>query len=256
MERMRTRCAARQAAVLLAAVAAVAVPRLAVAGRTAHLLTREAEIVPEGEVELEQWVWGIGRIPAEPARTSSQWVWWGPVLSVSPHLELAAPLELAGRAGQLGLASLGLQARYRLLPRTEDEGFQPLVRVGYTHAFAPFGSPELLLDFVATHGSPSGPRVTGNVGAQLRMPFLANSRRAVDVVGTGSLGFSSALPGVPGLRLAAELATELGPSHVRLYAGPSLTWSRGPFWITFGSLFGLTDTSPRLFPKVIWAVML
>jgi hypothetical protein len=64
-----------------------------------------------------------------------------------------------------------------------------------------------------------------------------------------------------GFRVAAELFNKAplranaGRADV-IYAGPSVEWVKGPFWITIGALFGLDDHSPRVFPKVLWAVEL
>jgi hypothetical protein len=41
-----------------------------------------------------------------------------------------------------------------------------------------------------------------------------------------------------------------------MYLGPSVAWTRGPFWITFGSLFGLTNDSSRYYPRVLWGIAL
>jgi len=229
------------------------------AGRTSHLLAREAQIVPEGDVEVEQWLWGEGRVPNRPSRPVLEWLWWAPVVGVSPHLELAFPLELSG-SDALSLKNIGIDARYRLFPREQDEGLQPLIRVGYSHPLSEYGgAPRLELDLVAEYGAPSAVQLTVNLGGSWALPFLAPSSGAADFFLTSAAGVSAPLPF--GLRLGAEvfnrapLTAPAGTADV-LYAGASVAWAHGPFWITVGSLFGLTGNSPRVFPKVLWAVEL
>ena len=49
---------------------------------------------------------------------------------------------------------------------------------------------------------------------------------------------------------------ETRPTTGQMYLGPSVAWSRGPFWITFGSLFGLTGDSSRYYPRLLWGIAL
>ena len=96
------------------------------AARTSHLLLDEAQLVPEGSVELEQWVWAYGRIPNRIDRPGSIWVWWGPVVSVSNHLELELPLQIVACPRTTPTCTPSeLVARYRFFPREQDDGWQP-----------------------------------------------------------------------------------------------------------------------------------
>jgi hypothetical protein len=228
------------------------------AGRTAHLLAEEAQIVPEGDVELEQWIWGEGRVPNRPFRPVISWIWWAPVVGVSPHLELAFPLQLVSGSGALSLESIGIDARYRLFPRERDEGLQPLIRVAYAHPLSEYGgAARVELTGVAEYGSPTSVQLTLNLGGSWGLPFVTGSEEAADFFLTSAAAVSVPLPFH--LRLGAEL-NDRAPVHAAdsarnvLYAGASLAWTHGPFWITAGSLFGLTGDSPRVFPKVLWAV--
>ena len=230
------------------------------AGRTSHLLARESQIVPEGDVELEQWLWGEGRVPNRPSRPVIQWVWWAPVVGVSPNLELAFPLQLVSGSEALSLESFGIDARYRFFPREQDEGLQPLVRVAYAHPLTEYGGAPRL-DSTWWRSTALLPRCSSRStwAAPGALPFLARTSRPADFFLTSAVGVSAPLPF--GLRLGAEvfnrapLAAPAGAANV-LYAGASVAWAHGPFWITVGSLFGLTDNSPRVFPKVLWAVEL
>jgi hypothetical protein len=248
------------------------------ADRTNHLFLDETQVLPEGDVELEQWVWAEGQIPSMPGRYVSTWVWFGPVVGISPHLELSLPLVVVGTPEQLVLNSLSLVARYRFFAREQNDGFQPLIRLEYQQPLnsydpgtyrPPYGKPysykyptppELKVLFVATYGALTGVRGTLNIGVQLGFPFLQSSSTAsFSVLGTAGLGVS--VPLGTEFRIAAEFDGQIpltglppAPNAGQLFLGPSVAWTRGQIWVTFGSLFGLTNNSNRFLPKVLWGI--
>jgi hypothetical protein len=235
-------------------------PLPAWAGRTSHLFMDEAQLVTEGDVELEQWVWTEGRIPSQPQRPVTGWVWFGPVVGISSHLELSLPLQLVATPEQAVLDTISLVARYRFFSREKDEGFQPLVRVEYQQPLSQYASPPVLkVLLVTTYGSLTAVQVAANVGVELGLPFLQSSASgSVSVLGTAALGVSIGLGRE--FRIAAELDGQLPlagtphPNLGQLFLGPSLEWARGPIWVTFGMLFGLTNDSNRFLPKVLWGI--
>ena len=93
------------------------------------------------------------------------------------------------------------------------------------------------------------------------MPFL-KSNETGDVSVLGKVGLGISFPVGKELRLAAETLCQFPvtgathPGKTQLYLGPSLAWTRGPFWVTFGSLFGLTPDSSRWYPRLLWGVAL
>jgi len=245
---------------LLAAALLLSFP--ATAARTSHLFLDESQLVPEGSLELEQWIWAYGRIPSEDKRPASIWVWWGPALALTNHLELELPLQLVSVPSATNLYSLSLVARYRFFPREDDTGFQPLIRIAYEQPLTNYaGPPSVEATLVVTYGSLQSIRFTLNAGAEIDMPFLkSNETGEVSVLGRVGLGVS--FPVGKDLRLAAETLWQFPvtgvthPSKTQLYLGPSLAWTRGPFWVTFGSLFGLTSDSSRWYPRLLWGVAL
>jgi len=244
---------------VLVAVLALA-PAPARAARTSHLFMDESQLLPEGDVELENWLWTEGHIPDKPGRPVTSWIWIGPVVGLTSHLELQLPVQLVGSPEYGVIDAISLVARYRFFSREDDEGFQPLVRVEYQQPLSQYASPPLLKAlFVVTHGNLHAFRVTANVGVQLGLPFLQSSASgSVSVLGTASLGIS--IPLGTELRLAGEVdgqlpfASNARPYPGQLFAGPSLAWSRGPMWVTFGCVFGLTHYSNQYQPKVLWGV--
>lgn len=252
----RARLARWLAALLLLLVAP------ARAARTSHLFLDESQLVPEGGIELEQWVWAYGRVPNRIDRPASMWLWWGPAISVSNHLEFELPLQVVAIPDETYLHSIGLVARYRIFPREDDDGWQPLIRVAYGHPLDPAaGPPSLETTFVLTVGSLQGVRTTFNVGVLMGLPFLQETTPGTfSVLGRGGLGVS--FPLGQEWRVAGEFFGQLPihgdtrPSKGQMYLGPSVAWTRGPFWITFGSLFGLTGDSSRYYPRVLWGIAL
>jgi hypothetical protein len=232
------------------------------AARTFHLFLDEAQLIPEGGIELEQWVWAYGRIPNRIDRPASIWLWWGPAVSISNHLELELPLQVVAVPDSTYLDSIGLVARYRIFPREDDHGWQPLIRVGYYHPLDPSaGPPAAEVGFVLTIGSLQSIRYTLNLGVLMGLPFLQEtSPGQFSVLGRGGAGVS--FPLGQEWRIAGEFFGQLPihgdtrPSKGQMYLGPSVAWTRGPFWITFGSLFGLTNDSSRYYPRVLWGIAL
>jgi len=232
------------------------------AARTFHLFLDESQLVPEGGIELEQWVWAYGRVPNRIDRPASMWLWWGPAVSVSNHLEFELPLQVVAIPDDTYLHSFSLVARYRIFPREDDQGWQPLIRVAYQQPLDPAaGPPATEVTFVLTVGSLAGVRTTLNLGVFMGMPFLqSNASGSFSVLGKGGLGVS--FPLGTEWRLAGEFFGQLPihgdtrPSTGQMYLGPSVAWTRGPFWITFGSLFGLTNDSSRYYPRVLWGIAL
>jgi hypothetical protein len=263
---------------LLAGLLLAAAP--AVADRTNHLFLDETQVLPEGDVELEQWLWAQGQIPNEPGRYVTGWLWFGPVVGISPHLELSLPLVIVTTSEQQTvLNSISLVARYRFFAREQDEGFQPLIRVEYQQPLTNYNAgtyytrtppysysysyplpPELKVLFVTTYGNLRGVRATLNVGVQLGFPFLQSSSTAsFSALGTAGLGVS--VPLGTEFRIAAEFDGQIplsglppAPYTGQLFLGPSVAWTRGQIWVTFGSLFGLTNNSNRFLPKVLWGI--
>ena len=244
------------------AVALVLACPAAQAARVNHLFIDESQLVPEGGVELEQWVWAYGRIPEVIDRPAAIWVWWAPVVAVSSHLELQLPLQLVSVPNTTYLHSIELVARYRLFPREQDDGFQPLFRLAYGQPLSGYsGPPTLDASVIVTYGNLTSVRVTANAGVRLGLPFLqSNAKGTTSVLGLAGAGVS--IPVGKEFRLAAEFFSQFPihgeprPNYDQFYLGPSIAWSKGPFWVTFGCLFGLTNESSRFLPKVLWAVQL
>jgi hypothetical protein len=237
------------------------------AARTYHLFMDQSQLLAEGDVELETWIWAQGQIPNSEMPLTTVWLWMGPVVGISSHLELQLPLQIVGTPDNAVLYALSLVARYRIFTREDDTGFQPLIRMEYQQPLSQYsGPPELKILLVGDYGGPNAVQFTANIGVQIGLPFLQSSaselpgqnQKSVSVLGTAAVGIS--IPVATGLRIGAEfdgqtpLAGTTRPNVGQLFLGPSLSWTHGPIWVTFGNLFGLTRNSNRYLPKVLWGI--
>src|SRR5215813_10889824 len=138
----RSRRARLRSTLFLLTLASLA-PGQAEAGRRAFLFAYDSEIVPEGDVELEQWWWSESRIPRNDDRPNGRpawyWIWSAPVIGLSNHLELSFPFQIFATSTTTSLQQFSAEAYYRFYSREKEGGFQPLVRLSYHHAIAKGG---------------------------------------------------------------------------------------------------------------------
>lgn len=251
-------------ALLLAFV--LALPFRAEAGRRAFTWAYDTETVPEGEVELEQWLWMVGRNPAASNVAARYWIWWGPVLGISDHFELALPFQVVSWAYPKGeetqLESFEADLRYRLKPRGDQDPLQGLIRLAYHQ---PTGSPEpprIDADLVGSYDFESGLHLVLDVGAKFGLrPFTLEGG---DLSTSMSYDLGVSYPVSDEVRVSAENFGEFPVSNLNgvrahEFVGPAFEWTRGRFWLTFGVLIGLTpafDQTPHVMPRLLWAVAL
>jgi hypothetical protein len=103
------------------------------AGQRPFLFAYDTNIVSSGNIELEQWLWASGPAPAQRG-PAIYWLWWGPVVGINPHLELAVPFQVKEVGGTTELASFDADLRWRLFPQDDRSGFQALLRTSYHQA--------------------------------------------------------------------------------------------------------------------------
>ncbi|MFP2929850.1 hypothetical protein ACLESO_32585 [Pyxidicoccus sp. 3LG] len=232
------------------------------AGRRPFIWTFDTDIVPKGDVELEQWLWARSRAPGVPNRPTAYWIWWGPVFGLSQHLELALPFQVRANRTVTQLESFEADFRYRLFPRGDNRAFQPLVRAVWHQAINTATPSRVDANLVGSYQWESGFRAVLDLGAQVGVPALRGDEGPARILGTYSVGVS--LPVIEDeLRLSLESFGEFDLKDVgqepHLFVGPSVAWTFGRTWLTAGTLVGLTAVSsetPRFMPRLIWAVAL
>jgi hypothetical protein len=240
--------------VVLLAVVTVSLP--AEAGRRPFIWTWDTETVPEGDLELEQWLWAVSP-PTDPARArpAAYWIWWGPVIGVTSRFELAVPFEIRSTRSVTALDNFWLDGRFRLTPREQEGGFQALVRAAYRqsiHSPRPSGAE---LNLVGAYGGPREFHAALDLGA--RFSFAAGAASLAMLTYAGGVTW----PLLDGeLRAGAEVFGELQANGLHHhFVGPSASWTKGRLWLTFGLLVGLgplAPDTPKLMPRLIWAVVL
>lgn len=246
--------------------AVLLLPLRAQAGRRAFTWAYDTEIVPEGEVELEQWLWMRGRSAGEYAsRSARYWVWWGPVFGLSDHFELAVPFQIVSWRDPDGqetqLDSFEADLRYRLKPRGDSDPLQTLFRLDYHQPAGGAGPPRIDANVVNSYDFESGLHLVLDVGAKLGLQPFTTTGGDPSLQLTYDLGVS--YPVSDEIRVSAENFAELPVSNsggtVHELVGPAFEWTRGRMWVTFGLLFGLTPAlpqTPKVMPRLLWAVAL
>lgn len=246
----------------------VLLPRLAEAGRRPFIWAYDTEIVPEGDVELEQWLWVRGRSPAAPSTPAHYWVWWSPVIGLSSYLELQFPFQLATVSDKTTsdpfkttLDSFEVDLRYRLLGRESTDPFQPLVRLTYHQGIS--GTPSRVdANLVGSYDFTKALHGVVDLGGRLALPALNGKDAPPTLLGTYDVGLAYHL-GDSDFHISAEVFGELPllnlTQEMHHLAGASVMWTHGRVWITAGVLAGLTPIfreSPSFMPRLICGVLL
>jgi hypothetical protein len=249
--------------VMMAALAVAVLPASAEAGRRPFIWVYDTEIVPKGDVELEQWLWVKSRAPGVPGGTSRYWLWWGPVFGLTQQLELALPFQVLASRERTQLESFEADLRLRLNPRGHESPWQPLLRVAYHQAIHTSLPSRLDANLVQSYQLENGLRLALDLGAQVGVPAFRGNEGPVRLLGTYAAGASFPVLGEGELRASLEAFGELplqgisGTQHH--FVGADLAWTFGRSWVTLGLLVGLTPLfpeTPQFMPRLIWAVVL
>jgi hypothetical protein len=246
------------------AVLAVAVlPAPAEAGRRPFIWVYDTEIVPKGDVELEQWLWARGHPPGVSGQDARYWLWWGPVFGLTQRLELAVPFQVQATRDSTRLDSFDADLRLRLFPRGDDSPWQALLRVAWHQSIHGERPSRVDANLVQSYELESGLRLVLDLGAQTGSPTFRGGSGPVQLLATYAAGASYPLLGEGELRASLEAFGELPlqglPTAQHHFVGADLAWTFGRTWVTLGVLVGLTPLfpeTPQFMPRLIWAVAL
>lgn len=250
-------------------------PSVAEAGRRAFIWTWDTEALNKGDVEIEQWLWAK-TLTGPERKNHVGWLWFSPIYGLFDHVEIAMPWEVVvdTRTGSTRLTNFTFEGRFRLYdPQAEDQLFRFLIRAYYQQNFAHpdnanFGNkPFAGIDAVMSIGDPAGTHGTINVGGMADLGFGARHLFRQ----TATAGFTYKLSDE--FRIGAEYLHELhfgdaplvktivgtGANAVvkdnhHFFLGPNVGFSRGRIWATVGVLIGLTDTTPLMMPRLMFAI--
>ncbi len=248
---------------VLAVLALAVLPASAEAGRRPFIWVYDTEIVPKGDVELEQWLWAKSRAPGVEGQRSAYWIWWGPVFGLTQRLELAVPFQVLATHDTTRLDSFDADFRLRLNPRGDDSPWQPLLRVSYHQAIHGTGPSRVDANLVQSIETESGLRLVLDLGTQVGIPALRGQEGPIRLLGSYAAGVSYPVSEDGELRASLEAFGEIplqgiqgGQHH---FVGADVAWTFGRTWVTLGVLVGLTPLfpeTPQFMPRLIWAVVL
>ena len=232
----------------LAGIALLSLVRTADAGRTHFGWLYGTDIIPERGTEIETWI--LEENQEGDAKTSETAFWWGPVVALTPHLELAISIEAEyeddkdGNAG-VHFTSWGGEFRYRLQsPDPIDAGpFVTKFRGGAKRVIEDRAAYQLEADVIASY-EVGRVFVLVDIGvATTRHPDVQETElrpgAGISVRATQDLRF-----GVEGF---GELLVE-GEGTDWYVVGPTVSITSGRFWgaATYGiGVFGIRD-APRI----------
>lgn len=249
--------------VVMAALAVAVLPASAEAGRRPFIWVYDTEIVPKGDVELEQWLWAKSRAPGLPGKGAAYWIWWGPVFGLTQQLELAVPFQVVATRDRTQLESFDADLRLRLNPRGHESPWQPLVRLVYHQGIHTPQASRVDANLVQSLQLDNGLRFALDLGAQVGIPAFRGGEGPLRLLGTYAAGVSFPVSEEGDLRASLEAFGELPlldtPGAQHHFVGADVAWTFGRSWVTLGVLVGLTPLfpeTPQFMPRLIWAVVL
>jgi hypothetical protein len=248
----RSLAKAARCLVLAGGLAALLPCRPAAAGPRPYAFSQGVDSLPDGTVELESW------FSAEKPRSGfTGWDWWlGPVAGLTDRIEAGLfaifeqPPVAPGATSSVALSSLRAHASWLLA----DKGAWPIdvrLRAEYGQRVAA-GTPNTGWFTAILSRDLGRVNLTANLGGYLEM---ADDETVPYFVGS----FAGTVELPAGFRIGGEIFSEkelkTGGEN-ELWAGPSLAYGRGRFWLaaTFG--FGLTDDASQRRGRILFGITL
>lgn len=234
----------------LTAMAVLAPPSAAFAGRRPFFWTYDTEVVPERGAELEMWY--TERV--FPTAKDQTHVWTAPIVGLTDRLELALPFEWgywqASKSTQFDW--YGAELRWRLSdPDPETAGpLTFLVRGGASRRVRDRDDVQFEANGVAAYEFAGRCKANADIGAVARY-----SNKELYATYAGGLSCRA----IGDLRAGGELFGEI-VSHSSAglksmtMAGPNIALTHGRFWMAGGVLIGLTANAPTAMSRLIWAI--
>jgi hypothetical protein len=240
---------------------AMLAPLAASAGQRPFIWAYDTNIVSTGNVELEQWLWIEGPVHTMPSTPPDYWIWWGPVVGITQHIEVAVPFQVHASGPSTSLASFDADFRYRLFPQDDRDGFQALLRAAWHQTI--YNSPSRVdFNLSASYGSASELHLVTEVGGQIPATNVGTQ----PIMCTWDVGAAyPVVRSLPALQLGAEAYGEVffnwqgaNANPPNQWLGATVAWSGGRYWATLGVLVALTQMTqtPEYLTRLVWAVAL
>jgi len=228
-------------------------------GRRPYIWTWDTETMNAGEFEVEQWLWSK---EFSGDTNSIGWLWFAPIYGLTNNIELAFPWEIVTSPSSIynagtKLTNFTVEARIRLYdPLKKPDFVNYAVRLFYQQNFdhpvngsevdAPWIGGNLIISF----GDINGSHATVDIGGYTDLNFSTKDYS----IQTLGLGYTHLLTET--LRFSGEYFHEISVGTYKkdlkhYFLGPTMAYSRGNVWLNFGVLFGLTDDSAQMMPRLI-----
>lgn len=213
------------------------------AGRSLFGWMYGSDIVPERGVEIESWI--LEENQKGDAKSTETSFWWGPVMALTAHIELAISAEASEENGSPHFTRWGADIRYRpQSPDAIDAGpFATKFRLAVKRPILDRAAVRGEADVIASY---AGGRWFIQIDAGA---IFQHAPDRDDAELRPSAGVS--VRTISDLRFGIESYGELivkGDSTSWLVVGPTVSLTRGRFWgaATLGiGVFGIRD-APRL----------
>jgi hypothetical protein len=215
----------------------------AFAGRTHFGWLYGSEVIPERGVEIENWI--LEENKKGDAKTDETSFWWGPVIALTQHLELAISTEAADETSGVHFTRWGGEVRYRpQSPDPIDAGpFTTLFRLGVKRPIHDRAGVRGEADIVASY-------TAGRAVISIDVGGIFEHSPSADAAEVRP-GAGISVRVAADVRLGVETYSELivkGEGTSWLVVGPTVSLTHGRFWgaATLGiGVFGIRD-APRL----------
>lgn len=217
------------------------------AGRSFFGWLLGTEVTPARGVELQTWMFEENGKQGNVKQAS---LWWGPLIGVTDHLELALPVEFDWHESDVDKADftlkrIGVEGRYRFVDADAD--FAPLLRVAAKRDVTIRDATILEADAVASYQ-------TGRFHALVDLGVVSEIRPDSSHTEIRP-GAGVSIKAVGDLRFGAEIYGEFGVAEGDdrwLAIGPDLAWTHGRFWLSAAYGIGVMNISAA--PRIMWGV--
>lgn len=237
---------------VLSALALIAIPPPAEAGRRFFGWLYGPEVMPERGAEIETWIFEENG--KELANEKTTQFLWAATIGITDQLELSLPAEWRwarsdDRDASFTFSRYGIEARYRFVTQDPVDAppLAPLVRlaikrdVGNRDAIRP----ELDVVVAYTAGRVQAAIDLGAIGEITTDTSRFELRPAAGV----------SVEAITDLRFGAEAYAQLDlDDSARSFAviGPNIAWTHGRFWLSASYGIGIYQIDSA--PRVVWGL--
>ncbi|MSP55086.1 MAG: hypothetical protein EXR69_05710 [Myxococcales bacterium] len=243
------------------ALLALVLPTPAWAGRKAFNRVFDNEVLPARVVEVQAQVTDTF---GSPAGTDITAVWWAAAFGLSNTVEVSLPIKVTHvripetGAGSTFLDSYGADLRWRIAKKGTPPGFWRPVPLLRLIVEKPLATAAVNFEGDVVIGTELSKWVHSSAMIGVVSSSTAFTGEGSTKV-TGGFGAVANLSGSwrAGGEVYAEVPLVPAGGVPTFTAGPDLSYTLGPFWVSAGSLFGFGDRRPyTASARLLWGAEL